>query len=290
MTTKNSNRKRRHVPPVPPLQDRLDAIERMVKYVIAGIWNFYSISIMRSGLTDVIAVRNDKTSTQTGRESRQIPCAGLAESEMVFISVTEVPDRTPQEWLRERLLPNPALKEWLRERLREHFVAASESVLIFLPMWLLDSLSADDFPKHWRDTHLQYWENHKISYKRMRETWQSEPTWHREYREFNSLPGLATKNARSSEYVDDYIRALKIISVATAVVRHGISPPDICALVRKGQMLSAEIQDGYTGDGIFDGRHACRYLDLTSEELDKAFERFPEIFMFLGWERNKYEE
>jgi len=277
---KNSNGKRRHAPPVPPLQNRLDAIERLVKYMIAGIWNFYSISIARYGETSLIAVRNDNPREQTGQESRRISYAGLSGSEMVFISTSEVPERASKEGLRERLFPNTASKEWLREQLREHFVATSESVLIFVPVWLLDFLTADDFPKHWRETLLRYWKNSKV--------WQSEATWHREHREFNSLTGFVTGNARSGEYVDDYILSLKTITAAAAVVRTGMSPPDICALVRKGQMLSAEIQDGYTGDGIFDGRHACRYLDLTSKELDEAFERFPEIFKVLGWERKSY--
>jgi hypothetical protein len=50
-------------------------------------------------------------------------------------------------------------------------------------------------------------------------------------------------------------------------------------------MLSAETPDGYTGDAIRDAMHSCRYLGITSETIEDAFDRSPNTFMLLGWDR-----
>jgi len=96
------------------------------------------------------------------------------------------------------------------------------------------------------------------------------------------LTGFASRKARSGKYVDDYTLLLKTVATAT-LVQTGMSPIEMCSRIRKGQMLSAEIPNGCTGNTVFDGTYAGRYLDMTHEDIVEAVDRSPEIFLSIGW-------
>ena len=87
---------------------------------------------------------------------------------------------------------------------------------------------------------------------------------------------------RGWQYGDAYTITLK--TFATAKTLRGIKPLQIGSLIRRGQLL-AENQDGYTGNGVSDALLACRYLDLTFEDIHEFFEESPELLALLGWVR-----
>jgi hypothetical protein len=243
----------------PSSQDIRNAIDRLLKYVIAGIWRCYVFSFVRYGGTCLIAVRNGNP--YGDRHPRKIPSAGSYGSEMAFINKSGVPTKISRSWLRERL--------W------QYFHYTGRSVLIFLPTWLIEVLIADDFSEDWRQMALQNWKGTQIVHNSCEKCQE-------ELRGSNSLKAFTVGNTRSTMYVDDYLLALKTITAAT-VVQTGMAPIEICNLVLKGQKLSTESTDGCAYDCVSDAWQACSCLGLTSETFNEALNRSPEIFEIIGY-------
>jgi len=242
----------------PSPQDIQKACERLVSYLLAGIWSCCSTCMVRYGDTCLIAVRNGNSYGK--RSPERIPSAGSDASEMAFIDKSEVPKKVSRSWLRERL--------W------QYFHYTGSSVLLFLPTWLLEVLIADDFSEDWRQMVLQNWKGTQIAHN-LCEKCQGE------LGESDSLKAFTVGGIRSGMYIDDYLLTLKTITVAT-VVQTGMAPIEICKLVRQGQKLSAESPDGCVYDGVSDAWQACSYLGLTSEAFNEALNRSPEIFEIIG--------
>lgn len=242
-------------------------MKSMLRYLIADTWRGYAAQVATFGDTCVIAFHKGSTTPPVMRPKR-IPCAGLPGSDMVFIDPQEVPD--------------PATKKWLRERLRKHFAAASLTLLILLPVGLLETLVVGDMSKDWRQLALQYWKKYQGERKNLcKESL-------REIQELNSMKGFASSDVRSGKFVGAYNAVLMTFVAATAM-RTGKSPLEIYALVRKGQMEMANSPIAYTGndvkDGVRAGKLACRYIALKRKELDAAFDTCPAMFTYFGWER-----
>ena len=242
-------------------------IKSMLRYLITGTWRNYAAQVATFGDTCVIAFHKGSTTPPVMR-SKRIPCAGLPSSDMVFIDPQEVPD--------------PATKQWLRKRLRKHFATASLTLLILLPVGLLETLVVADMSKDWRQLALQIWRQYQNERKNLcKESL-------REIQELNLVTGFASSDVRSGKFVGAYNAVLMTFVAATAM-RTGKSPLEIYALVRKGQMEMANSPIAYTGDdlndGRGDGRLACRYIALNRKELDAAFDTCPAMFTYFGWER-----
>jgi hypothetical protein len=238
----------------PSAQDIENAIERLLKYLLAGIGRYIGFLNFSGSDRCTIIVCNERTGKQTKQKTRRIPLAGEPGCGYVFIDTQKVPDNEQ--------------KKWLRTLVHQHLAARPEMLHIFMPVQflevlladdLLEALLADDLLEDCRQSALQDWEEFQNK-RNLCETYQ------RELREFNSVTGFVTGKARSGEYVDDYTRAVKTFAIA-AFVETDLSPLKICSLIRKGQMLSAETPDGYTGDGIEDGKRACRYLDIATPKV-----------------------
>jgi hypothetical protein len=243
----------------PSSQDIRNAIERLLKYVIAGIWSCFAFSIVRYGDTCLIAAQNAEP--YGDRYPREIPSAGSCDSEMAFINKSGVPTKVSRSWLRERL--------W------QYFHYKGRSVLIFLPTWLIEVLIADDFSEDWRQMALKNWKDTQNVHN-LCEKCQGE------LRDSNPLKAFTVGGTRSAMYIDDYLLTLKTITAAT-VVQTGMDPIEIRNLVIKGQQLSAESPDGFVYDGVSDAWQACSHLGLTPEALDEALNRSPEIFETIGY-------
>jgi len=235
------------------LQDIENAIERLLKYLLAGIGGYIGyLNFSSGGDRCTIIVCNERTGKQTKPKPRRIPSPGVPGCGYVFIGTQKVPDNEP--------------KKWLQTLTQEHLAAAPEMLHIFMPAQFLEVLLADGLLADCRQSALQNWKEFQNK-QNLCETSQ------RELREFNSLTGFVTGKARSGEYVDDYTRTVKTFAIA-AFAETDLSPLKICSLIRKGQMLSAETPDGYTGDGIEDGKHACRYLDIATPQVLEDVQRF----------------
>ena len=266
MTKKKSQRKAGNTVKEPSSLEIEKAGKQLIQYLLAGAWLGHGIHLITRGNTCVMILRRDDGNEQTERQSGRIPYAGLPGSEIVFVGMQEVPDK--------------AQKEWLRERLRTHFAATVESVLILMPPALFEVVIADYLRKDWRQLAQQYWKEVQNGHGTLCQTCQQE------VRDLNSLTGFVSEKTRSREHIDAYTAALKSFAI-TSVLRTGMSPLGVCALVRKGQTMIAENPFACTGDdvrdGWCDGRFACRYLDLPRNALDEALERFPKTFKFLGF-------
>jgi len=242
---KNSNGKHGRAVQEPSVQDIENAIERLLKYLLAGIGRYIGYLNFSGGDRCTIIVCNERAGKQTKQKTRRIPVAGEPGCGYVFTDTQKVPDNEQ--------------KKWLQTLTQEHLAAAPEMLHIFMPAQFLEFLLADDLLEDYRQSALKNWKEFQNKLN-LCETSQ------RELREFNSVTGFVTGKARSGEYVDDYTRTVKTFAIA-AFGETDLSPLKICSLIRKGQMLSAETPDGYTGDGIEDGKHACRYLDIATPQV-----------------------
>ena len=259
-----------------------EMVLRLMEYLLAGVWRNFSISLVFFGTTYLIvlhrrvvicqkcansiasvSVETIGTSERTGQKSRRIPYAGEPGSEMVFVNASEVPDKDP--------------KKWLQAQLKEHLAVTSDRLLMFIPMPLMDALLTEDSPEHHRWAALRDWK------KFQNEHWNLCEMSQHELQEFIALTGFASKETRSGEYVDHYTLVLKSIATA-ALVQTDMPCIEICSRIRKGQLESAENPDDYTGNAVFDGIHAGRYLDMTLEDIEKAEARSPKIFTYIGWD------
>ena len=240
--------------------------KQLIQYLLAGAWLAYGIHLITRGDTCVITLRRDDGNEQTDRQAGRISYAGSPDSEIACIGMQEVPDEAP--------------RKWLRERLREHFAVASESVLILIPSALFEVVMADYLSKDLQRLAQQLWNEVRNEHGTLCQTCQ------REVRDLNSLTGFVSDKTRSGEYINAYTTALKSYTAAS-VLKTGMSPLKVCALVRKGQM-PAKKPFVYTGDdrhdGWCDGSFACRYLHLTRKGLDEALDLAPQIFALLGME------
>ena len=266
MKRKKSNGKRKHAFQAQS-QDMETAFVRLVEYLIAGLWSYISFSIVRSGETCLIAIRRSGCCGQTERQPQQIRYAGAASTEMAFVGKHEVPDLPPKE-----------LKEWLREWLQDHIAVVSETLLICIPTELLGVLITADLPEEQRKSALQEWDKDQYEHELCEDCL-------RELRETDSLTGFAVKEVCSDEYTHNYLQSLKIFTVASVWLT-GMSPWKVCACTRKAQVLSAECPHRFTGDGKRDASLVGKYLGLTSEALEEAYDRIPNIFQILGWHRD----
>ena len=251
----------------PSLKEVKIAGSQLIRYLLDDAWLGYGIHLITRGDTCMITLRREDGSEQTERQAGRISYAGSPDSKIVFVGLQEVPDEAP--------------REWLRERLREHFAVAnkSDSVLILIPAALFEVVT-DYLSEDLQRLAQQLWNEAKNEHGTLCQTCQDE------VRNLNSLTGFVSEKTRSREHIDAYTAALKSFAI-TSVLRTGMSPLGVCALVRKGQTMIAENPFACTGDdvrdGWCDGRFACRYLDLPRNALDEALERFPKTFKFLGF-------
>jgi hypothetical protein len=114
---------------VPEQQDLDNACERLLQYLIADIWRFYTAHIMHQGDTSIIVVRKEKDE-EAWLKARKISYANLhGNSDILFVDGQNVPDLAP--------------KEWLRELVQARLAVTSKTLNIFLPTWLLKILMED---------------------------------------------------------------------------------------------------------------------------------------------------
>ena len=245
----------------PLLLDLKDAFVCLVENLIAGLLNCSGFHILASAYALLIIERNGGTDGQTEQKARQIPYAGLLGSEILFVHMLNVPDEAP--------------KEWLRALLREHFNATSKSLVVILPVGLMEFLIADEMPEDIRQSMLQFWQER-------RDDLDSDESYRNWLQGLASVKGF-TGQAHSGEYADAYTTILKAFVIAAAAQRV-LAPHAIFAGLRKGQMAAAGSVDVYTGNAVSDAFNACRHFRVSSEEFAEVIDRYPTLFESIGWE------
>ena len=229
---------------------------RRAEYLIGEVFRPHSTQSFAHTSRFVVSVQKEDSKEQTGR----IEPAGLPGSSMVFLGDQEIPDREP--------------RKCLEARVRNDLVATSGSLLILATWKLLKVVLQDD-----RTEEVRLWKpfdrKAALHERNMRETCQ------RKIREIDSMESFIRKD-RGWQYGDSYTITLK--TFATVKALGSMKPLQIGSLIRRGQLL-AENQDGYTGNGVSDALLACRYLNLTFDDIHKVFEKEPELLALLGWHR-----
>jgi len=256
----------------PEVQRKVNTLKHILEGMVEGVGRDCALNLFPHGDMYVFIVRMLDVQHQT----KPITIAGSPGSCVLFIDPRAVPE-------------SRAPANWIRLRIQEHLAVTPQTLVVLIPSELIEFLIALALSKRGRQRiRQQYWKSIRARRKNMSEKCR------RELQECTSGTEVVVGEEFDWDYKQKYISGVQ--SVVAAVAHTGLSPFEICSLVRKGQRSPKEAfcpDYGKSPDcsdcAVGDGADACWFARLEcgmgDKELHKTFEQFPKTFTKLGWER-----